>query len=119
MPSSSNFDFGVAPLSDAGLRVGRDVGGGDIERRNVEVQSAGQRLVELRPVRSHRGMAIVAGHDGVDEIAAALGRRLRLRLRKSRGRHQSRKPQKTASHHYQSLLIVADRFRRATVASFA
>src|SRR5262249_3801450 len=58
-------------------RSGRDVGRPDIEGRLVEAQSPRQCLVELKTVRPPRGVAVVASHDGVDEIAPALERRLR------------------------------------------
>ena len=77
-------DLGVAPVADAGCTIGRDVGCDDVERGLVEAQSAGQRLVELRAVRSLRGVAVVAGHDGVHEIAPALERCLRARRRRRR-----------------------------------
>jgi hypothetical protein len=71
------LDLRVGPIADAGLLVGRDVGRGDVERRFVETQAPRQRLVELRAVRSHRRVAVVAGHHRIDQLLAALDRRLR------------------------------------------
>src|SRR6266404_7020389 len=75
-PLEPRLDLGIAPIADSGLTVRGNVGGRDIERGLVEMQSAGQRAVELRPIRPHRRMAVVTGHDGIDQIAPALERSL-------------------------------------------
>jgi hypothetical protein len=72
------LDLGIAPASDPGFDIGRDVRRGGVEDRRVECQSAGQRLLGDDVAGGiARGVAIAAGHDGVDEIIAALGRRFR------------------------------------------
>src|SRR5262249_34362497 len=63
----------------------------------VETQPTRQRLVELRAVRSLGGMAVLAGHDGIDEITSALERP--LRHRRCRSREQDDKPENRATIH--------------------
>ena len=70
------LDVGVAPRADAGFLVGRDVRRGDVERRLVKAQAAGKILARDHVRRTFGRMAIAAGHDGVDEIRAALDRRI-------------------------------------------
>ena len=70
------LDVVVAPPSDAGLLVGCDVRRSDVERRLVEAQAAGKILARNHVRRTFGRMAIAAGHDGVDEIRAALDRRV-------------------------------------------
>ena len=78
------LDLRIGPVADAGLLVRRDVRRGDLERRLVEAQTAGIILAGDRGRRPLRRVAIGAGHDGVDQIAAALDRRLRHARRPSR-----------------------------------
>ena len=50
----------------------------------VECQAAGERLLGDRfAVGIARRVAVAAGHDGIDEIIAALGRRFRQLRRKA------------------------------------
>ena len=70
------LDLGIAPASDSGFDVRRDVRRGSDESRGREYHAAGKRLLGNRlAVGIARGVAVTAGHDGVDEIAAPLGRR--------------------------------------------
>jgi hypothetical protein len=111
-PSSNAFLTSAAPhLPIPVPRVGRDVGGGDVERRLVEPQSARQRLVELRAVWPHRRVAVVAGHDGVDEITPALDRRLRHRRRRVQHCEQSHGSNQRATVHSQPSLLIGSRER--------
>ncbi len=71
------LDVGIAPVADAGLLVLRDVRGGHLERRLVELEPARQiALEDRRAALALRRVAVLAGEDGVDEILAALDRRL-------------------------------------------
>ena len=97
------LDLGIAPIADAGLAIRRNVGGRDIERGLVETQSSGERPIELRPIGPHRRMAVVTGHDGVDEIASTLERRLRQSDRRSHKRSEHAKNHATI-HHLPSLV---------------
>ena len=69
------LDLGIAPASDSGLAVGRDVRRGGDESRRVERQATGKcLLLDHAAVGVAGRVAVAAGHDRVDEIVAALGR---------------------------------------------
>ena len=101
----SRLEVGVAPFAETGLWIRREVGPGDIERGLVEAQAARQRLVELRAVRSHGRVAIVAGHHGVDEIAPALDRRLRDGGGRGPSREQSHETKIRRHDSFPALLV--------------
>src|SRR6266849_5566883 len=67
------LDVTVAPRADPRLAIGRDIGTLDGVRRRVPgSRPAGEALLHDESARSPRRMAPVTGHDGIDEIAAAL-----------------------------------------------
>jgi len=69
------LDLGVAPAADTGLAIGRDVRRGGDKGRRVEGEAAGQRFVrDDAALGIARRVAVAEGHDGVDEIVAALDR---------------------------------------------
>jgi hypothetical protein len=70
------LDLGIAPASDSGIDIGRDIRrSGDESRRGEGEAAARQGVFDDGPaVGVARRVAIAAGHDGVDEITAAFGR---------------------------------------------
>ena len=61
-PGAHQFlDVGVAPVSDSGLFVLRDVRGRYLERRLVPGPATGERLLHDVTVRALRGVAIATG----------------------------------------------------------
>jgi hypothetical protein len=80
------LDLGIAPASDSGLDIGRDVWSGGDEGRCRELQAAAGQcpLGDGLAVGSPGCVAVAAGHDRVDEITAALGGWFRPRAIKSR-----------------------------------
>jgi hypothetical protein len=77
------LDLGIAPASNSGFGIGRDVRGGRDKGRRRQRQAATRQgpVADRLAFGVARRVAIAAGHDGVDEIVAALDRRLRHRLR--------------------------------------
>ena len=71
------LDFLIAPRPDTGLAIGRDVGALDeVGRRVPGLHPAREALFHDEAALVPRGVTAVAGHDGVDEVAAAFDRRL-------------------------------------------
>ena len=101
------LDVVHAPLADAGLGVGRDIGalgreGGFVER----LRPTGELLRHVQhAARSARRMAIVAGQQPVDQIVAARDRRLPRRCR--RCRQQSYKSHHSEPNHCPPVLARA------------
>jgi hypothetical protein len=90
-------DVGIAPGADAGFAIRRNVGALHGELRFVEhLRAAGEAPAHVEAARPARRMAAIAAHDRVDEIGAALDRRLRERgrgqaCRSQHGRRQGTK----------------------------
>jgi hypothetical protein len=93
------LDLGITPLADAGVRVGRDVGTLDLEGWRVPFDHAARMHLRRRldAARTFRGVAIATRQNAVDQIAAALDRRL-LRRRGGRHRHHRNQAQRPSHH---------------------
>src|SRR5262249_40666646 len=74
---------GLAPVADAGFLVRRNVGAPHLIGRPVPLLRTARELPihGKNTPRTTRSVAIAAGQDSVDQVAAALDRRLRLRQR--------------------------------------
>ena len=92
------LDLRVGPGTDAGLLVLGDVRRRHLERRLVPRQAAGEVLAGNVALRPFRRMAIAAGHDGVDEIVAALDQ-IGLRIGGASRRHGKRRGQHERAKH--------------------
>src|ERR1700674_5822550 len=75
------FDLRARPLADAGFLVLRDIGSRHLERWLIELKKAGKGLFLDIAGWPLRRVAIAAGHDGIDQIAASLDCAFSVRAR--------------------------------------